>query len=93
MVPEGHREVPDGVEKQECAGALLLIQRELKLLEKDVHGYQKNRRGGLTRAGIAWWALNRCFLARTPLGSDPVPVIPEDPDIGYAPLDHVLSER
>ena len=35
-VPEGHRAPPETVEAKECAGALILVIRELKLLEKDV---------------------------------------------------------
>ena len=50
----GFPRVPAGTVPRECAGALILVQRELQLLNDigDVKGYQKQRRGGLTRRGI-----------------------------------------
>jgi hypothetical protein len=92
-VPAGGKTVPEGMAKRECAGALLLVQRELKLLETDPKGYLKARgRRGLSREGVAWWALSRCQLANTPLGGPSMPVIPEDADVGY-PLEPVSSGR
>lgn len=92
LVPEGSLQVPEGTEKKECAGALLLITRELRLLEKDPKGYIKANRGrGLTKDGIAWWALARCQFANVPhVGGPPIPIIEEDSDIGLP--DHVRSK-
>lgn len=92
LVPEGGRQVPERTEKKECAGALLLITRELKLLEQDPKGYVKTsrRRSGLTKDGIAWWALARCQFANVPfVGGPPIPVIAEDSDISLPAFDHV----
>jgi hypothetical protein len=90
-VPEHWKEVPKETQTKECAGALLLIIREIKLLEKDVDGYLKSKRRGLTKAGLTWWAMGRCGpAAGTPLGGPSISLIEEDPDIQYEPL--VLDE-
>lgn len=86
-VPEGHRPAPEGNDARECAGALILVQRELKLLEKDPKGYLKARPGGLTKAGLHWWAIARCFYAGTPLGGPSIPVLKDDPDIRFTPIE------
>lgn len=53
-VPEGSRAAPDGSEPKECAGALLLVQKELNVFQKDPKGYLKARgRRGLFKDGIA----------------------------------------
>jgi len=83
-VPEGHKCPKEGTKPQECAGALLLVTRELKLFEKDPKGYRKARgRRGLSKEGLAWWGFSRCALANTPMGGDPIPLLKEDPDIGF----------
>ena len=74
---------PKGQDPTECAGALLLIIRELKMVEKDVKAYTKTRKKGLTKDGIAWWALSRCVYSNTPFGGPPIPMIEEDADIVY----------
>jgi hypothetical protein len=84
--PKGWKDVPKEAETKECAGALLLVTRELKLLEKDVDGYRKMKRKGLNKFGLHFWAMVRCHFAGTPVGGPPIPVIDEDPDIYYEPL-------
>lgn len=83
-LPEGMEPPKETIEKRECAGALLLVQRELKLIEelgpKEYLKRSKARRG-LTKDGITWWAMGRCAFAGTPLGGDPMIKIEEDPDI------------
>lgn len=82
-VPEGHATVPEGVEKRECAGSLLIVQRELKRFEADPEGYTKGRRTRkLTRAGLAYWGLSRAVFGGTPLGGLAMTAIDEDPDVG-----------
>lgn len=86
-VPDGHRTPPKGSQAKECAGALLLVQRELNRFQKDPKGYCKARgRRGLSKEGIAWWGFSRCALAGTPLGGDSMPMIKEDPDILFEGL-------
>lgn len=83
-LPEGMEPPRETVEKRECAGALLLVQRELKLIEElGPEEYLKRSKvsRGLTKDGIAWWALSRCVFAGTPMGADPITKIQEDPDI------------
>lgn len=83
-VPEGCRAAPEGAEAKECAGALLLVQKELNIFQKDPKGYLKARgRRGLSKYGIAWWGISRCSLGGTPMGGDKMSVIADDPDIQF----------
>lgn len=85
-VPDGHRAAPDGSIMHECAGSLLLVQRELTEAQRvGVESYPK-RAPFLSKSGLRWWAISRCVLAGTPVGGPPMPVIEEDPDIYYAPI-------
>lgn len=77
----GAKPVPDTTTPRECAGALLLIIRELRLLEADTKGYFKANPTGLTKYGMQWWALSRSVFAGTPMGGPPIPPIAEDSDI------------
>ena len=91
--PEDWKEVPKEAKTKECAGALLLIQRELDLFKKDIKAYAKGRmRKGLSKYGVAWWGISRCSLAGTPFGGSHMPKIDEDPDIQYEPLKKAASE-
>lgn len=89
VVPEAWPvQAKPGTTTKECAGALLLVQRELRSMEQpitpaSVDAYKARRRGGLTNSGILWWAVSRCALANTPLGGPSMPVIDEDPEIGF----------
>lgn len=80
-VPEGTKPVPESVEMKECAGALLLVIREIRTLEKQ-KDYLKTRKGGLTRKGGIAWVERALF---PPF----IPVLDEDPDIQLP--DGVLS--
>lgn len=55
-VPEGHRAAPEDAKTRECAGALILQQREWMLFQEehagDVAGYRRARPRGLTREGL-----------------------------------------
>jgi hypothetical protein len=82
-LPPDARPVPDGVKRHECAGSLLLVQRELKLLEADPKNYVKANRArrGLTKEGAVWWAVSRCVMANTPFGGPPMIVVEENTDV------------
>lgn len=95
-IPDGTKPVPDNVERHECAGAILLVIRELRLIEKDPALYIKilsRTRIGLTKDGIAWWGIARCSLANTPLGGPSFPVIEEDPDIARPGVEEAVHVR
>ena len=91
-LPEGFKEVSKETETKECAGALLLVIRELKLIEKiskednSLDRYFRERKRGLTKNGAAFWIMSRIQAAGTPLGGPPIPNLEEDPDIQYNPL-------
>lgn len=55
-LPAGTRAVPDHVTTRECAGAIILQQRELDILQReypDFRAYRRARPMGLTRDGFA----------------------------------------
>ncbi len=70
-----------GESKVECAGALLLVQRELRKIEADPSSYPFRLRTALARRGAWWWGIGRCAMADTPMGGPSMPVVEEDPDI------------
>lgn len=77
QVPDGTKPVPESVEKKECAGAIILVTRELRLLEKH-KDYLKIRKGGLTRAGGAGWVERIIFGPGLPnLADEPDIQLPE----------------
>lgn len=79
-VPDGHKAAPEENEPTECAGLLLLVQRELRAFTEDPENY--NHRRGLTKEGMIWWGVARCApMAGSILGGPPMPIIEEDPDI------------
>lgn len=85
LVPEGHRAPPDDSQKHECAGSLILVIRELRAIEADPKSYPR-RFPFLSKSGVLWWAFSRSVFAGTLLGSDPLPLLEDDPEIYYAPL-------
>lgn len=83
-LPEGWKEVPKETERRECAGSLILIIRELKVLEKEQENYRKISPGrrGLTPEGIAHWVLGRIKFAGTIMGTGTaIPNIADDQDV------------
>lgn len=88
-VPEGHgTPAPDGNQPTECAGALIMVQRELRRFEAESSTYLKTRKRGLTREGLLWWGVSRCSMAGTPFGGPSMPLIKDDdPDIGFDWID------
>lgn len=83
-VPEGHKAPKDGAEPAECAGALLLVKRELQLFQADPVAYKRERRPGkLTLDGLRWWVLARAGpFAGTPMGGPAMRDVPETADVG-----------
>ncbi len=86
----GYRPAPDHSKARECAGSLVLRQREVTLLNRDHEGdtraYRRARPRGLTRDGIAA-VVSRALFGGTPLGGAPM-ARPDlnDLDIGYEVL-------
>lgn len=81
LVPDGTKPVPDGTQTRECAGALRLVQIELKKFEADPKTYDMKK--GLTKTGLNYWALARCAFAGTFVGGEPMPVIDSDVDVAH----------
>ena len=93
LVPEDHTPAPEDGTTLECTGALVLIQRELRVFERDVHGYSK-RAPFLSRQGLLWWAVKRgSALAGTIVGGPPMPVLVDDQSIYYGPLARAAAKR
>lgn len=79
-------EVPDHVQPRECAGALLMVQRELNLLEaldktepEPVRAYLSQRPRGLTRRGLGA-NIQRAMLPWP--GEVPFVAVQDTPDVG-----------
>ncbi len=74
------RRAPAGTETKECAGALLLVAREIAVLNRlaNTHGvrgldeYRRRRPKGLTKHGIIAWATRSTF-GGTPFGGIKLP--------------------
>lgn len=82
-----------GAKAKECPGSVVMVVRELRSLEKiqAEHGgvavkvYLKERRRGLTRYGLAYWAMTRVGFANVPFMNPdgPLPLVDDDdPEIG-----------
>lgn len=69
--PEGARAVPEGTTTRECAGSLILVQREfVRFQESDsLREYRRSHPGGLTRDGLAVLA-NRALANRVTFVGD-----------------------
>lgn len=81
-VPDGHKPVPEGTKMMECAGALLLVQRELRRAQADPKNYDK-RAPGLSRHGLLHWIERVLFV---PPNGARIAEIMEDPDVFFEPL-------
>lgn len=93
VVDEGYsdfRPAPEGAETRECAGALIVAQREMMVLQQefasDVRLYRRGRPKGLTREGILS-VVSRAMFGGTILGGLPMakPNLNE-PDVGHPAL-------
>lgn len=88
-VPEGYKTVKDGVTTHECAGALILQQREFEKLQSDcgasIPEYRKRNPRGLTKEGIMA-ILNRALYGGTPLGPASMPTPNLNEPVSHDPL-------
>lgn len=99
-VPEGAREVPADVVTRECAGVLVLIQREMAVIDQiaddAAHGqeiarrYRQLRPRGLTLEGITS-NIHRIMLSRIDgglerFGALPMTKVDLDLEVGHDPL-------
>jgi hypothetical protein len=85
-LPEGAKAVPAGIEVRECAGAILLVIRELRKLEAaagsgetQVQNYFRSTERGFTRRGLKYWVA-RAIFGGTPLALA-IPNVSEDSEI------------
>lgn len=86
-LPDGTRPVPAGTQVRECAGALILQQREAMVLDflGDFKKYREARPNGLTRAGLAE-TISRYFFGGTPFGGLPMAKPDLNEPVGHDPL-------
>lgn len=82
---DGFRAAPEGTEARECAGALILVQREFMHLQRTFHAnigeYRRARPSGLTRSGIMA-ILERAVLVMP--GQKPMP----KPNLNEEDIEH-----
>jgi hypothetical protein len=89
-VPDGWRQVPPDTRTRECAGALILKQREVMVLQEvygsDPRAYRRGRPHGLTSQGVLA-VVERAIFGGGPIGGI-VMTRPNlnEPGIGYPPL-------
>lgn len=78
---------PTDAKTRECAGAVILIRRELssiagparELTTEGLGAYLKHRKKGLTKDGFRYWAIQRIHFGKVPLiGGPPLPEVNED---------------
>jgi len=82
---------PEDAQMRECPGSIILVLRELSAMasmgarpderridDQAVTTYLRTRKGGLTKSGILWWALQRMQLGGTPLGGPKLTEVNED---------------
>lgn len=91
-VPEGQPAVPEGTATLECAGALLLVQREIRRLDAAGQRYFKLKRRGFTRQGAMYWVWSRGVAAGTMMGAPGMRAIEECEDIAF-PWPDLLAEQ
>lgn len=99
-IPEGAREVPADVVTRECAGVLVLIQREMSIIDRlaqqEPHGqgvarrYRQLRSRGLTLEGITS-NIHRIMFSQSVTAADHFGVLPMtkvdlDLEVGHDPL-------
>jgi hypothetical protein len=96
----GHRPAPEGMDPRECAGALVLVQREVEVFQavarqrdeeepgaKDgLRAYRRLRPRGMTQEGLAE-VVSRVLFGGTPFGgADMTTPDLNDADIGHPDL-------
>lgn len=95
-IPDGAREVPADVVTRECAGILVLIQREMNIIDRMAattddlaRRYRKLRSRGLTLEGIAA-NIHRIMMSRINeaerLGVLPMTKVDLDLEVSHDPL-------
>lgn len=94
----GHKPAPEGMEPRECAGSLIVCQREAVIFDaiakepevdatkSGLRAYRERRKGGMTREGLAE-VISRYFFGGTPLGGGEMsrPDL-NDSDVGHPDL-------
>lgn len=67
----GYRPAPEGSRPRQCAGAVILQQREAMALDAmaDIKAYRRARPGGMTVDGL-WAVVSGAIFAGTPLGPE-----------------------
>ncbi len=89
----GYRPAPEGTEVRECAGAVILCQREAMVLQGIVDElgpgrndglkvYRERRPGGMTRGGLAE------VVARALFGHSPLALGMPQPDLNQEDVGH-----
>lgn len=87
-VPDGYKTVNPEATTHECAGALILQQREfmkLQDMQADIPAYRKLFPRGLTKDGIMT-ILNRHLYGGTPFGPAPMPKPNLNEPVSHDPL-------
>lgn len=87
-VPLGARPVPSHVTTRECAGAIILQQREMDTLQRmdDFKAYRKARPMGLTREGVAEMISRIMFAGMPMIGGRPMPRPNLNEPVSHDPL-------
>jgi len=75
---------------QECPGSIIVVSRELSkmatggvITEDGLKRYQKERKKGLTKRGLAYWIVSRIQFGGVPMiGGPKFPDVPDDPEVG-----------
>ncbi len=81
-----------GSKPKECPGSVIVVLREVNAMADEtrtvtpesVAAYQKKRKGGLTKSGIAYWVVQRIQLGKVPfLGEGELPEVDmSDAEVG-----------
>lgn len=82
----GYRPAPEHAKMRECAGALVVLERELHIAQSwGIKKYLRDRRLGMTMGGLVWLA-ERFMFSATPLVL-PLPKVDlNEADIGHPNL-------
>jgi hypothetical protein len=92
IVPEGGRVVPPGTEAHECAGALLLQQRELMYFQQPCapfdryQSYRRDHPRGLSKMGVFRLAERAMFGGVPLIGGMKMTKLDLNQEVSYPPL-------